>query len=146
MLRHNLKPVKVIPYLKNFSSVSAKRSAYSRHPSSSKGRAKKTGFDRFLVIFEKYKVGASVVASVVTSIGSFIYYLDCKFSALDLRNVEYRIQSMKTEEKCEAVNGNVKIFGEQVIRAETRNDTRENELRKTIENIRAEIRAEKRWF
>lgn len=142
MLRHNLKPVKVIPYLKNFSSVSAKRSAYSRHPSSSKGRAKKTGFDRFLVIFEKYKVGASVV----TSIGSFIYYLDCKFSALDLRNVEYRIQSMKTEEKCEAVNGNVKIFGEQVIRAETRNDTRENELRKTIENIRAEIRAEKRWF
>ena len=142
MLRHNLKPVNVIPYLKNFSSVSAKRSAYSRHPSSSKGRAKKTGFDRFLVIFEKYKVGASVV----TSIGSFIYYLDCKFSALDLRNVEYRIQSMKTEEKCEAVNGNVKIFGEQVIRAETRNDTRENELRKTIENIRAEIRAEKRWF
>jgi hypothetical protein len=132
----------MIPSVKSFSSVSAKRSGYSRQPSSSKGRAKLTGFDGFLVIFEKYKVAVSAI----TSIGSFIYYLDCKFSALDLSNVEYRIKSIKTEEKCEAANGNVKIFGEQVIRAEIRNDTREKELRKAIESIRAEMRAEKRWF
>ena len=83
---------------------------------------------------------------VVTSIGGFIYYLDCKFSALEARNVESRIQSIMTEQKCKTTDSNVKIFAEQVIRTETRIDTREIELKNAIEILRAEIKAEKRWF
>ena len=134
--------MKMIPSVKNFSSVSAKRTGYSHQQSSSKRRMKQNDFDRIMVIFEKLKV----IVPVATALGGYFYYLDSRFSELDMRNVEYRIQSMKTEDKCEATNGNVKIFGEQVIRAETRNDTREKELRRTIENVRGEIRAEKRWF
>jgi hypothetical protein len=82
---------------------------------------------------------------IVTSIGGFIYYFDSKFSALDKSNNDFRIQSLKTEEQCKAIDGNVKIFSEQIIRVDIRNDMREIELRKAIECIRAEIRAEKRW-
>ncbi len=82
----------------------------------------------------------------ITAFGGLIYYLECKFSALERRHNE-RFQSMIIiEEKYKATDGNVKIFTEQIIRSEIRNDMREIELRKTIENVRAEIRAEKRWF
>ena len=69
--------------------------------------------------------------SSITSIGVFIYYLDCKLSAIDARPVESRIQSIITEQKCKAIDGT---------------DVREIELKNAIEILRAEIRREKRWF
>ena len=82
----------------------------------------------------------------ITAFGGLIYYLECKFSALERSHNECFQSMIIIEEKYKATDGNVKIFTEQIIRSEIRNDMREIELRKTIENVKAEIRAEKRWF
>ena len=73
------------------------------------------------------------VFSLLTACGGLVVYLDNKFSSIDknfndkfhfldkaFRNS--RIQSARTKEECKAYVGYVKIYSEQVIRAEAKSD------------------------
>ena len=48
-----------------------------------------------------------------------------KYSSIEKTFIDSRIQSARTEEECKAYVGHVKIYSEQVIRAEAKSDLKE---------------------
>jgi hypothetical protein len=100
------------------------------------------------VVNDKQKKPTTILNSMkelsplLATFGALIIYMDNKFSSindkfssieknfndkfylLDKAFTDSRIQSARTEEECKAYVGQVKIYSEQVIRAEAKSDLR----------------------
>jgi hypothetical protein len=97
------------------------------------------------------------VFPLLTACGGLVVYLDNKLSSsdknfndkfhlLDKAFTDSRIQSARTEEECKAYVGQVKIYSEQVIRAEAKSDLKEEEFSREIEVLKTEKRKERAWW